>query len=1112
MSDFDQTYANLTPEEQAAFENRLQELSKKARPGSLLYRRERSEHIPLSFSQERLWFLHQLEPDLTAYHLAYGYLLKGPLDTALLRQAFAQVIDRHEALRTSFHSFNGRPYQQIAAEVPLPVTITDLSHLPAEQRLSEAKRLASQDATQPFDLTKAPLIRIVIFPITPGETFLYLNIHHLVFDGWSRSIFFNDLRACYDALLKGSAPELPDLPVQFPDFAIWERETLQGDRLKKSLDFWLPYLESPPVLELPTDFPRPQTTTYQGASIFYDFPPELSVAIKNICQQENVTPYMVLLAGFNLLLSRYSGQDDIVLGTVIAGRNHMELENLAGFFANTLVIRTNLKEPATFRELLKQVRENAFAVYAHQDLPFEILVDQLKLPRDPSRNPLFQVDVNMHNTPPEDPSLPGISAQAIPLNIETSHFDLEIHFYDQKDHILNRMMYNTALFRADSIRRLLVHFQVLLKNGTAHPDQPLSEISLLTDAERQEILYTWNQTDREYPVDVFPSLFESQARRTPDEKALVYEDQSLTYQELSVRVNKLALHLKKLGLRPGQFVMVYMERTLDAVASILAIMRAGGAYVATDPAFPSERLRHILESCGAKILITQSDMPNIPAGEGLKTILLDDFWHSQDDSPADLSDLPYPDPESPAYMIYTSGSTGQPKGVVIRHSSVTNYFHCLQETVYSKLPARSLRITLNSMLSFDPSVRQWLMLAAGHCLHLVPPDTRIDGQKLIEFVQDNQIDLLECVTSQLKVMFEAGFPTASGWQPHTVLVGGEAVDPATWQRMSSNRRTRFYNVYGPTECTGHSSYCIANDHPERPLIGRPIPNARFYILDANLQPVPIGIPGELHIASKGLALGYHNRPDLTAEKFIPNPFLPDPAEKMYKTGDLVRYMPDGNIEFLGRTDFQVKLRGYRIELDEISSVLKKMAGIKDAVVNLREDNPGDPYLAAYLESENKSDEQINPLRHQLQEFLPVYMIPRTFEFLDSLPHLPNGKIDRKALPAPTSRKVGLRDAFIAPRTPIEKEIAAIWQDVLHLERVSVDDNFFTIGGHSLLAVQVIMRLNQTFHTDLVLRLLFENQTIAALATTIRKALFAQVEENDLSGILKSVTSKRPDGE
>lgn len=1097
MDHFEKSFEDLTPEEQAAFEIRLQNLSKQVKPGSLLFRRERPDQIPLSFGQERLWFLHQLEPNLTAYNLAYGHYLHSPIDTTIFQQAFLQVIKRHETLRTSFHSLNGLPFQQIAAEVSLPLKIIDLSHLPVEERLTEAKRLASLDANRPFDMTTAPLIRAILFPISPEETFFYLNIHHLIFDGWSHSIFFNDLRAFYEGLLKNAAPDLPALPIQFSDFVIWEREHLQGDYLKKSLDFWLPYLDGSPVLELPTDFPRPGWSTYNGNTLLYDFPPELSVAIKKICQQVNVTPFMVLLAGFNLLLSKYSGQDDIVVGTALAGRNRLEQENLIGFFANTLVVRTKLAGAVTFQDLLTRVRENALSIYAHQDIPFEILVDHLKLHRDPSRNPLFNTVLVMQNTPSQESSLAGISTERVRLDVEDSHFDFEFHIREISDHFSLRSKFNTDLYKQETILRMLSHFENLLQQVTSDPARPLNEISLLTGQEKHKVLADWNQTARDYPRNAtVHQLFEAQVKQHPQKIALSIGKVQVSYGQLSLHANNLARDLRQQGVKPGDLVGLCLDRSLELVAAILAVLKCGAAYLPLDPAYPVERLDFILRDSGASLLVTGNSLLNLfPT---LNIPILIPRAHSGIDAKSEEADPPSVGlPTDLAYVMYTSGSTGLPKGVCVTHRNV---IRLVQNSNFIDYNPGEVFL-LHSPLSFDASTFElWGSLLNGSRLVFMPPG----NYTLLELgnvLQTQHVSTLWLTASLFHAVIEEQPEILRGLK--TLLAGGDVLSPAAVERVLKDfPEITLVNGYGPTENTTFTCCYVMNNHSQmiRPVpIGRPVANTKVYLLDANLQPVAVGLPGELFAGGDGVARGYLNRPELTDKRFIPDPFSTEPGARLYRTGDMARWLPDGLIEFIGRKDDQVKIRGFRVEPAEVEAALLHHPAVSQAAVIVQSSPSADKYLAAVVSGKALNE---NELRSFLRGILPDYMIPQFFVIQDRLEMLPSGKIDRQALLKITAEaherlaagpeSMGNAMAADQPdqqqtaRDPLEFQLKTIWESLLGISSIGIHQNFFELGGHSMLALRLFARLEKIFGNNLPISTIFHAPTIAQLADIIRQ--------------------------
>jgi len=1046
--------------------------------------------FPVSFAQERLWFLDQLTAGSAQYNIPSAVRLSGELDVPRLERCLNEIVRRHESLRTTFSTRNDRPVQVIAPALQLSLPVVDLTGWPENEREAEAHRLAAEDARRPFDLGQGPLLRATLLRLTEQDHIALFTMHHIIADGWSMGVLIKELAALYAAEMQGKPSPLPDLFIQYADYAVWQRNWLQGEVLQAQLTFWKEQLaDVPPVLELPTDRPRPPAVTYNGATQSFTLDKGLSDALKALCRREGVTLYQLLLAAFQVLLYRYSGQEDICVGSPIANRTRAEIENLIGFFVNTLVLRTDLSGEPSFQEALRRVVKVTQGAYEHQDLPFEMLVEAVQPQRNMSHTPLFQVMFALNNAPVQPLHLPGLTMTELDIHSGTAKFDLTMFMVDDAGRLSGGLEYNTDLFDAETIVRMIGHWQVLLQGIVAHPDQPICMLPLLTDAEKRQILVDWNKTEAEFPCHLtVQQAFEMQVERTPDAPAVVYEGHSLSYRQLNCRANQVAHYLQRLGVGPETLVGICIERSLELVIGIIAVLKAGGAYLPLDPSYPVDRLLLMLEDSQTPVLLTQQ---HVAASLPLRTahvLCLDSQWQrvaqESTDNPVSAATA-----ESAAYIIYTSGSTGKPKGVVIDHRSALNLAAGLHRSIYTRHAAGPLRITLNAPVSFDASVQQLVMLIYGHTLYVLPESIRRDGHALLTYLARHKMDVVDCVPSQLKMLLEAGLLNNTDWAPRIVLPGGEAIDEGMWRTLAAATHTFFYNMYGPTECTVDSTTCCVNDYPSRPVIGRPMDNRTVYILDKHRQPVPIGVPGELYIGGVGVGRGYLHRPELNAERFIADPFSATPEARLYKTGDLVRYLADGNIEYLGRVDDQVKLRGYRIELGEIEAVLAQHPSVKQTVVTVREDVPGDKRLVAYVvpNTEQTGILPVTELRQHLKAALPDYMIPSAFVPMSSLPMTPNGKINRRALPAPEWGAQGTGEGYVGPRTPVEDVLCGIWAQVLGVERVGINDNFFDLGGHSLLATQIMSRVRDVFRVEVPLRVLFETPTVTGLAQAVEQA-------------------------
>ncbi len=1056
---------------------------------------KRDEPIPLSFSQQRLWFLHQLAPNGAAYHIPGAVRLQGQLHVAALERSFQEIVRRHEALRTNFIVRDGHPVQIVRGDSAWHLTIVDLQHLPAVERDRETQRLAISQAVQPFDLTEDRLVRITLLVLSETEHILLFCMHHIVSDGWSMGAFVRELAALYTAFYHDRPSPLSELSIQYADFAVWQRQWLQGEVLQAQLNYWQKQLaDAPALLELPSDRPRPAVQSWRGATQSFSIPLELTEALNLLSRRESVTPFMALLAAFDVLLYRYTGQVDILVSSPIANRNRSEIEDLIGFFVNTIVLRADLSGNPSFRELLGRVRENCLGAYAHQDLPFELLVEGLHLERDLSYTPLFQVMFVLQNAPMSDIELPGLTLSALAGETQTAKFDLTLTIEESEEGYVGLWEYNTDLFDAATIARMAGHYQILLESIVAKPEQPICELPIMSAAEQHQLV-NWNDTQTDYPRDLcIHQAFERQVELTPDAIAAVFAEGQFTYRELNDRANQLARYLQTLGVRTEVLVGICVERSLDLVVGMLGILKAGGAYVPLDPNYPQERLNYMLVDAQVSVLLTQQQLVEELPELRVKAVCLDSDWQiiaaeSQDNLPCEVT------ADNLAYVIYTSGSTGQPKGVMVSHRAVNRL---VLNTDYVQLGSGD-RIAQASNASFDAATFEiWGALLNGARLVGVPQQVVLSLQEFAVYIREHGINVL-FLTTALFNQIASFVPQAFGSLRY-LLFGGEAVDPR-WVRevLQNGAPQHLLHVYGPTENTTYSSWFLVREVSETATtipIGRPIANTQIYVLDGNMQPVPVGVPGELHVGGDGLARGYLNRPELTQEKFVPNPFSPDPQSRLYKTGDLVCYVsnisPDGSIEYIGRIDNQVKIRGFRIELGEIETALLQHSAIREVVVLAREDIPGDRRLVAYVVVQEVREVQapsISDLRNFLQVRLPNYMLPSAFVLLDRFPLTPNGKIDRRNLPAPDLSAQSAA-TYVAPQTEVERAIATIWQEVLQLEKVGTDDNFFDLGGHSLLMVQLAQKLQVSQDREVSLLEIFKYPTIATFA----KHLSAEASE------------------
>ncbi|MEH2112688.1 amino acid adenylation domain-containing protein [Nostoc sp.] len=1053
-------------------------------PSISLTKPEKNPSIqPLSFGQQGLWFINQLTPDSPTYNISLVISFKGCLNLAVLQDSINEIIRRHEVLRTSFTVIDGQPAQVINQAPPLILAIEDLRSLSdsespldtLRERPQEAQRLATEFAQQPFDLSAQSLLRAKILQLSEKNYHLIITLHHIIADGWSIGILIKEIAVLYEAFSTGELPALPDLPIQYRDFVNWQRKWLDFERIQSLLTYWKQKLQGElPILNLPTDRPRRSFVSdrqiFKGAQGKLVLSQTLTKELKNLSRHSGVTLFMTLLTAFKTLLYRYTGQTDILVGSPIANRQRAEVESLIGFFVNVLVLRTDLSGDLSFQELLTRVKSTALEAYIHQDLPFEKLVEEIQPNRDLSYNPLFQVMFVLQNVPLSNPRLSDISVTCEEGYNGTSKFDLTLFMEDDEQGLVATCEYNTDLFNADTIARMLLNFQTLLESIVSNPEQRISDLQLLTPSEVQQLLIEWNNTDKDYPQDkCIHKLFEAQVEKTPSNIAVIFENQKLTYQELNDRANQLAHYLQKLGVKPEVIVGVCMKRSPEMLIALLAILKVGGAYVPLDPAYPQERLTFMLEDSQSKILLTQSHLVELFAKSNVHIVCVDRDSQllSQQSRENLFSEVKS---NNLAYVIYTSGSTGVPKGVAIAHQSCVAFLTWSREVFTDNDLAGVLAST---SICFDLSIFElFVPLSWGGRVILV--ENALHLPSLVA-----EVSLVNTVPSIIAELLQVdGLPPSV----RTVNLAGEALQNQLVQQIYQNDRIqKVLNLYGPSEDTTYSTFTQVNKGDNRVTIGRPIANTQIYLFDTKLQPVPIGIPGEIYIGGAGLARGYLNRPELTKERFISNPLNNKLESWLYKTGDLARYLPDGNLEYLGRIDHQVKIRGFRIELGEIENALLKHPAVKKIVVLAREDKPRVQQLVAYLVLLPDQTLTTNELRSYLKQLLPEYMVPGVFIFLDTLPLLPNGKVNRGALPIPEALRPTLTTSYEIPQSKIEQQIAKLWQEVLHLELVGIHDNFFDLGGHSLLMIQVNHKLRSILQREISVVTMFQNPTIYSLA-------------------------------
>jgi amino acid adenylation domain-containing protein len=1060
------------------------------------------EQLPLSWAQERLWFLNQLEGDSATYNMPAAVKIAGDLDINALQQALSEIVHRHEILRTSIQTVNGTPIQVIHPQVTTSINVVDLQQLLAPERETLLEQQIQLEASIPFNLENAPLIRCSLLQISAREYVLLLTMHHIVSDGWSMGIFISELSSLYAAFCAGDPSPLPALPLQYADFAVWQKRWLSGVVLETQLNYWRSQLQgSPELLQLPTDRPRPVVQTYHGRTQSFELNQDLTQKLQSLSAESGTTLFMTMLAAFVTLLYRYSGQSDILVGTPIANRNRNEIESLIGFFVNTLVLRSNFENNPSFESLLAQVRETTLQAYEHQDVPFEQVVEALQPQRSLSHSPLFQVMFVLQNVPMTEFELPGVTLTQLDGDSTIAKFDLTLSMSETDQGLVGSWEYNTDLFEGSTIERMATHFQNLLSAIVENPATTVGELPLLSAAERHQLLVEWNDTTAEYPIDkCIHQLFEAQVEKTPDAVAVVFEDQQLTYRELNQRANQLAHYLQTLGVRPEVLVGICVERSLEMVVGLLGILKAGGAYVPLDPHYPQERLSYMLADSGVEVLLTENKWTSQLLEPQVEIICLDSdrekitLYNQKNPTAVNQG-------ENLAYIIYTSGTTGQAKGVMITHQALSRF---TQKAIAEyEITARDSILQFAS-INFDVAVEEiYPCLCTGATLILRTNEMIANLETFFSACVDLQLTVLNLPTAYWHQLV-ADMANADVALPgflRLVIVGGEKLLSASvryWQqyvdklgksdelRPTFGDRLQLINAYGPTETTVSATLYRIPIHistADEVPIGSPLAGVKAYILDANQQPVPIGVPGELYIGGDGLARGYLNRPELTQEKFIPNPFSDQPSERLYKTGDLARYLIDGNIEYLGRIDNQVKIRGFRIELGEVEAVLTQHPAIRETVVIARENIALDKQLVAYVVPHQEPAPTNSDLRRFLKAQLPDYMMPSAFVVLEALPLTPNGKVDRRALPQPELRPE-LEPTFVAPQTPTEELVASIWEKVLRVSQVGINDNFFELGGHSLLATQLLLQVNDACRVELPLSKLFEDPTVASLSNYI----------------------------
>jgi amino acid adenylation domain-containing protein len=1083
--DIKQKLAALSPTKRALLELKLMKKNgSKEAAEEAIPRRTTRETAPLSYNQQGLWVLSQLMPDTWLYQIPKAIRLTGRLNLAALRQTLDFIVARHESLRTTFTIVDDAPVQVIAEPFSLEMPLMDLSGMPDSK--AQAKRILSSEGRRPFDLEQGPLIRSVLLRLGEEEHILLITTHHIVTDGWSMGIFHREVMKLYEAFAAGQPAHLPDLPIQYADYAVWHRKWFAGSVYDSQLAYWKnQYATLPPILELPSDHPRSSLQAYRaysGATQTLHLSKELTRKVNNFCREEEATPFMTLLAAFQVLLHRYTGEEDIAVGSPIAGRCMAETEPLIGLFINVLALRVNLSGNPTFRELLGRVKDTALGGYANQDLPFETLVRELQPDRTLAHNPIFQVMFVLQNEPIPPLEFGGLKIGHVQVDNVTTNFDLTLDIVERDDRYLIKFECNADLFEPETITRMMGHLEMLIAGIVDNPAQRISELPMLTPDERRQLLVEWVNTKADYPSNsTIQQLFEEQVRIAGDSVAVVSDGTQLSYRDLNALANQLAHYLRDCGVGPDTRVGLCVERSPKMIVALLGILKAGGAYVPLDPAYPAARLQLMIEDANVPLLLTEQKLAQRLPANSARIICFEDLAEEiagrSADNPAVNTTA-----DNLAYVIFTSGSTGRPKGVAVTHRNV---LRLVKNTNYASFSADEVFLQY-APISFDASTFEvWGSLLNGAQLALMPAG-KASLKELGDALKRYQVTTLWLTAGLFHLMVDNHLDDLRGLKQ--LLAGGDVLSPPHVRKILAELpNCRFINGYGPTENT---TFTCCYPVPDISAIngtvpiGRPVSNTYVYVLDGHMNPVPVGVPGELYIGGDGLARDYLNEPKLTNEKFIRDPFLAKPNARLYRSGDLVRYRANGEIEFLGRFDNQVKVRGFRIELGEIEATLGDHPSVRDAIVVVRKDE-SDKQLVAYLTARAGTEMNVDELRNFVEEKLPDHMVPSLFVVLEEIPLSPSGKVDRLALPSTNGFKPKSKREFLAATDALELRLVKIWEKVLNVSPVGIDDNFFELGGHSLLAVHLFALIEKTFGRNLPLATLFQAPTIRQLARVLR---------------------------
>jgi amino acid adenylation domain-containing protein len=1043
--------------------------------------------FPASFAQQRLWFLDQLDAGTAAYNLPRAFQIVGPLDVDVLTRAFWTVVSRHAPLRTIFDWVDGEARQIVLSDLNLNIPVVDLSDLPPEEREAEALRMVCEEGKKPFNLSEGPLLRVCLVRLQPDRHTLVLVIHHIVTDGWSISILFREVTTCYAAFIRNQTPDLPEISIQYAEYAQWQREHMSGALLASEVEHWKNKLEgAQTLLDLPTDFPRPSTHSWRGSSERVTLDRTNLVKLKALAQAESSTLFMVSMAAFQALLWRYTNQESILVGTPVAARNEVEIENMIALFVNTLVFRVDFKDNLTFRNLIRQVRSFALEAYSHQDVPFEKLVEELVPQRSLDIHPLFQVMFTFQNIPKQIFEIPGLTIKEMAFEAGIAKFDLSVEVWDDGEFHC-QFEYNTDIFERSTIQRMLRHFEKLVNSALENPDLPIAKLAIISAEERNQVLTGWNQTAAEYPHNLtIHRAFEEQAQGTPNAPALLCEQRTWSYRKVNEDANQLAHRLVEQGVSAGSLVGVFLPRSAEAVIALLGALKTGAAYVPLDPAYPSERLQFMIEDASLSAIVTHSSIQDQLPQSAKNVVVLDRDEQLRREPTINLARTVSSDER--AYVIYTSGSTGVPKGVEGIHRASLNRFAWMWRTYPFK--PREVCCQKTNIGFVDSIWEIFGPLLAGVCNIIIPQEVVRDPEELLQLLARERVSRIVLVPSLLRTLLDHA-PDLRQRVPDLKLwsCSGEVLPAALAKRFrEAFPEALLLNIYGSSEVAADVTCHEVTDRDlvSSAAIGKPISNTQVYLLDESLNPVPVGMRGQIFVGGDGLSRGYLNRPELTAERFLTNWLAPELSARLYRTGDLGRFRGNGEIEYLGRVDNQIKLRGQRLELGEIESVLASHAAVHQAVVSLTGESEQQKLSAHIVMKEGSSIPGAGELRRYLRTKLPEHMVPANYWRIEKVPQLPSGKVNRAAL-ANTGVALVDREELVAPRNDAEAKLAEIWRELLKVEQVGIEQNFFELGGHSLLVLQVTARIRRIFEVELPVRCVFEAPTIAGLALEVEKA-------------------------